>query len=163
MLTGKGSLQRRIARASTLATAVFVSPCLHPTEEAGFIDRLNGCWEHLDGATREYWQDTGLGVTFGYSVTVRDDRLVFFEDLRIETGIDGMVYIASPGGAPPVRFTSTRVTRHEAVFENAEHDFPQRIAYRVADGRLNATISLLDGTKTAEFGMRRCADGAADG
>jgi hypothetical protein len=43
------------------------------------------------------------------------------------------------------------------VFENASHDYPQRINYR-PDGRnrLAATISLLDGGRPVEYRWERC-------
>ncbi len=42
-----------------------------------------------------------------------------------------------------------------AAFENADHDYPQRIAY-VRDGdTLTATISLVDGSKARSWVYRR--------
>ncbi len=47
-----------------------------------------------------------------------------------------------------------------AVFENPDHDFPQRIRYALAeDGTLSATISDHAGTKSETFRFRRAAGG----
>lgn len=40
-----------------------------------------------------------------------------------------LAYIAQPSGRPPTPFRLLRIGEHEAVFENPEHDFPQRITY----------------------------------
>jgi hypothetical protein len=45
--------------------------------------------------------------------------------------------------------------RAEAVFENARHDFPQRIVYRREGKRLVATVSLKDGSNAMSWRYRR--------
>ena len=56
-----------------------------------------------------------------------------------------------PGGAPPTSFCAVEVGERRVVFENREHDFPQRILYWLtADGRLHARIEgPLDGKEAA--------------
>ena len=57
-----------------------------------------------------------------------------------------IVYLASPGGrSPSTPFRLVRSTpgpMHEAVFENPDHDFPNRIIYRLSEeeGVLTARI-----------------------
>ena len=41
-----------------------------------------------------------------------------------------LVFDARPGGRPAVSFTAAELTDSSVVFENAEHDFPQKIGYR---------------------------------
>lgn len=44
-------------------------------------------------------------------------------------------------------FTEALIDERKVVFENPEHDYPQRISYELLnDGHLRATISLADGT-----------------
>ena len=61
--------------------------------------------------------------------------------LRIATHGGRIAYIAQPGGDRPVLFRAVKVTEGEAVFENPEHDFPQRLEYRREDAHLTMTIS----------------------
>ena len=48
-----------------------------------------------------------------------------------------------------------KVTEEEAVFENAEHDFPQRIRYVKTEKGITARISMMDGSKATEFAFER--------
>ncbi len=48
---------------------------------------------------------------------------------------------ANPSGQQEASFRLIRLTEQEAIFENAEHDFPQRIGYRFeSGGKLTAWI-----------------------
>lgn len=68
--------------------------------------------------------------------------------------------IASPSGQETARFKMTAIGPLEVVFENPEHDFPQRIAYRlIEDGKL---LGRIEGTvngeaKAGDFAMTRTA------
>ncbi len=124
---------------------------------------LGGCWAHDKGGTEEYWIDTGHGLLFGHALTVRDGALRSFEDLRIEPGPEGPVYVASPGGRAPVAFHYAGGGQTLAVFENAAHDFPQRIIYDRSGDRLVATITTLDEGQRMEFAMTTCTSVTAEG
>lgn len=79
---------------------------------------LDGCWEHLDGSTREVWTDVGSGLLFGYAVTLRDGKLHAFEDLRIEPSATGATFVASPNGKNPVHFSKVAASHLSMTFEN---------------------------------------------
>ena len=83
---------------------------------------------------------------------VTKGRTVSFEFLRIEATADGITYWASPKGRPAVPFRMKDSQDKRVVFENAEHDFPQRIIYWLsADGSLHAKIEgTLQGKPAAE-------------
>jgi hypothetical protein len=106
---------------------------------------LAGHWrsENNGRISEEVWMVPEGGLMTGMGRTIRDGRAVSFEFLYITTGED-TAYVAQPGGRPPVRFGLVSQEGESAVFENAEHDFPQRIEY-VRDGdTLAATISTMD-------------------
>ena len=64
-----------------------------------------------------------------------------FEFLRIVAEADGAVLLASPGGrTPPTEFRCISNEGQRAVFENPEHDFPQRIIYRREGNTLHGRI-----------------------
>ena len=78
---------------------------------------------------------------------------------RIESarpGADGVpVYIAQPGGGAPVAFGLVRHGTTSATFENAAHDYPQRIHYARDGETMTATISAIDGSKAISWTFRR--------
>ena len=119
---------------------------------------LAGDWVSEEGErwTEESWTLPRGGVMLGHSRSGRGDALREYEFLRIAADAEGMpAYIAQPGGGTPVAFRLVRHDAASATFENAAHDYPQRIAY-VRDGdTLTATISAIDGTKARRWTFRR--------
>ena len=75
--------------------------------------------------------------------------MVSFQFLRIQALTDGLVYFASPRSQPPVAFALVEAGDKRAVFENKQHDFPQRILYWLdAEGAMHARIEGPQGGKT---------------
>jgi hypothetical protein len=101
-------------------------------------------WQHVEGKTssEEHWIAPRGGIMLGVNRSVNGKGRTMFEFLRIEaTEDDGLVYYASPMGRGKTAFTLLEVGPDRVVFENAEHDFPQRIIYWLDDqGRLHARI-----------------------
>ena len=90
----------------------------------------------------ERWTPPAGGAMLGVSRTIKGDRMVAFEFLRIAERDGGLVYIAQPNGRPPTEFMLTAIAAQEVTFENPAHDFPKLIRYRVrADGSLEARVS----------------------
>jgi hypothetical protein len=107
------------------------------------LDWIAGSWSgEKDGiVSEEHWTTPSGGGLVGMHKDVRQGRMIFFEFLRIVSDEKGVCYIASPGGAPPTSFCAIEGGRQRVVFENLEHDFPQRILYWLdGDGRLHARI-----------------------
>lgn len=103
---------------------------------------LSGHWrvESEDRMSEEVWSAQEGGSLLGYMRYIRNGETVGFEFLRIETH-DGAVYHAQPGGSPPTAFTLTESGVDLAVFENAQHDFPQRLRYERFGDALTITVS----------------------
>ena len=78
----------------------------------------------------ELWTEPAGGVMLGLHRDVTAGRPAFFEYLRIEQQKSSVVYIASPRGGAATEFALISAGAAEVVFENLEHDFPQRIIYR---------------------------------
>lgn len=92
----------------------------------------------------------------GVSRTVKDNRMVAFEFLRIVERAGGLVYIAQPNGVPPTEFTLTAVDAESATFENPAHDYPKMIRYsKRPDGSLEARISAEGGQRPQTFVFKR--------
>ena len=95
------------------------------------------------------------------SRTVAGWKVVSFGFLRIETREDGIYYVAQPQGRPPAGFKLTKSGKEFAVFENAAHDHPNVIAYRLNEaGGLVATIEGDEGgvDKKQAFRFERVKD-----
>src|SRR5207247_11436188 len=107
----------------------------------------------------EDWAVRAGGSMLGMSRTVSRGRTLSFECLRIESGPDGIYYVAHPRAkSPGTDFKLVRSDRRQAVFENLSHDFPKRIIYRLnPDGSLTARVEG-DGSekeKAQDFHYRR--------
>jgi len=130
----------------------------------GAIDDLNwlsGCWAstNQEPGSAEHWMRPAGGTMIGMNRTVRGGKTVAFEFIRIVEQEDGgLKFIASPSGQSTTGFTMTIVTNREVIFENPDHDFPQRIIYRLVSdeellGRIEGTI---DGVESAaDFPMKK--------
>jgi hypothetical protein len=93
---------------------------------------LAGTWTGEAHGTRmeEHWTLPHGGIILGLHRDVRNEGRAFFEYLRIESTAEGVFYQASPKGKPAVPFEMVEHSSTKAVFENPEHDYPQRITYR---------------------------------
>ena len=149
------------------AAIVVVAMCLFHTASAGPQVSVNdlawmqGCWEGRDGTAvvTEQWMKPAGGCMLAMSRTVKGDQTVGFEFLRVWQDETGSIYFtARPSGKAEASFKLVRASQTEVVFENPEHDFPQRIIYRlVGDGRLVARIEgTSDGkTRGIDYPMQR--------
>lgn len=144
----------------TIGLAAMVAFLLAAATPATVADLgwLAGDWvSEADGRwTEESWAPPRGGVMLGHSRSGRDEVLSEFEFIRIARGEDGaLAYIAMPQGGAPVAFRLAQRDKASATFENAAHDYPQRIAYVRAGDTLTATISAIDGSKPRRWTYRR--------
>jgi hypothetical protein len=111
---------------------------------------LAGAWAGGGAvALEERWTPAAGGAMLAVSRTVKGDRMVAFEFLRIVERDGTLIYIAQPDGRPPTEFRLSAITLDSATFENKAHDFPKVIAYaKKADGTLEARVS--DGNQKGE-------------
>jgi len=120
---------------------------------------LAGTWSGGGGpiSVEERWTPAAGGAMLAVSRTVKGDRMVAFEFLRIVERDGTLVYIAQPDGRPPTEFRLSAITADSATFENKAHDFPKVIAYaKRPDGTLEARVS--DGNQKGETFRFRRAD-----
>jgi hypothetical protein len=92
--------------------------------------------------------------------TVRDGRLVEYELVVIRKEGDALAYEAHPSGQKSAVFLARTVTETTVVFENPQHDFPQRVGYERTGG--DALLAWIEGTsrgqsRRVEFPYRRVA------
>ena len=109
----------------------------------GNILWLKGKWQNISGnkISIENWDLADDSILEGESVTTENGIVTFSEKLKIEKTGDDIFYTADVKHNPqPVSFKLVKISDNEAVFENPEHDFPQKISYRNEDGNLHAWI-----------------------
>ena len=123
---------------------------------------LAGCWERTSGTLHgeEQWMRPAGGTMLGMSRTLREDTLVEYEAVRIYEDGDTLVYAASPSRQRPAEFRAVHVSDGHIVFENPQHDFPQRVIYRRVGA--DSLVARIEGTRNGtargvDFPMRRVA------
>ncbi|AMO23609.1 DUF6265 family protein [Ramlibacter solisilvae] len=122
---------------------------------------LAGCWQGHFGepGTVEQWLAPAGGTMLGMSRTIKQGKTAEYEFMHIRQLPEGVLaFVPQPNGRPPTVFRLLRLGESDALFENPEHDFPQRIHYaRPAESRLVASIEgMRNGTmRRVEFAFSR--------
>ena len=113
------------------------------------LDWMTGAWvsESARGKVAETWLGPGNGLMVAANLSTFANGRKSFEFLRIAETPAGFSYFASPGGQPPTEFKLKEAGDRRVVFENAAHDFPQRILYW-RDG--DALMARIEGTIRGE-------------
>lgn len=122
---------------------------------------LAGTWTYVDGATTttEAWTVPGPDGMAGTSRTCNRAGDCFNEAMAVLLTPPGIVYRATPEGAPTTEFTLVEVGPGKAVFTNPAHDYPRRIVYERAGDVLTATIDDGEGKRRMVWGYVRVGEG----
>ena len=126
-----------------LLLAFATTAAADPIADAHRLSWLEGLWgSSINGMeTEERWMAPKAGSLLGLHRDVRGGKLKSFEFMRIGADGDTLAYFASPRAAPPTVFRLKELGEQRVVFENLEHDFPQRVLYWLeTDGQLHARI-----------------------
>jgi len=100
----------------------------------------------------EQWTTAKGGVMLNMHREVRPNGKTSFEFATIGQKGDDITFFAQPGGHPPTPFRMTEQSAKKIVFENPEHDYPQRIVYWLSEkGELCAATETLKGTDRDEW------------
>ncbi|MCL4812879.1 MAG: hypothetical protein KJ061_10360 [Vicinamibacteraceae bacterium] len=124
-----------------------VPPRPHVIEAVAWLE---GCWafQRDDSSVEEHWMAPRGDNMVGTSRTVTSGALKAFELIVLRIRDGRLVYQAHPSGQPSTEFVATVAGDTEVVFENLQHDFPQRIGYR----RLGAdkVLAWIEGPRRGE-------------
>ena len=126
-------------------TLVFLAMPLAAAERPGVTQLawLAGCWAEVgaERGTEEHWMQPRGGTMLGMSRTVKNGKTVAYEFMQIREEGDSLVFAAKSSGQAGAEFRGIKLPPRRAVFENREHDFPQRVIYELTDdGILRARI-----------------------
>jgi hypothetical protein len=125
-------------RSAVLSFAFVVAASAAPPSVPNWI---SGYWLSCKNGVQiaESWFGTGSGTLVGTNLT--QGKQTSFEVLRVGANAQGgLSYYSMPDGAPVAAFAMTSNVYGRAVFENLDHDFPQRIIYRREGSTLHARI-----------------------
>ncbi|MDG2534758.1 DUF6265 family protein [Sphingomonas sp. HITSZ_GF] len=109
------------------------------------------------GTTCEEWTPMADGVMRGTSQTRREGKPTQEEKMEIRRDGAGWIFHAEPRGQAPADFRAGAddVAALAVSFENAAHDYPQRIRYWRDGDMLIAEIALADGNKAIRWEYHR--------
>jgi hypothetical protein len=125
--------------------ALWIAAQVAAAQPAAPIERLAwlaGCWEYASGerVVEEHWLAPRGHTMLSAGRTVQGEKLVEFEMVVIREQDGRLAYESHPSGQPSAVFVSKTIGDNEVVFENLQHDFPQRIGYRRDGDSLRAWI-----------------------
>jgi hypothetical protein len=134
-----------------------------PPAQLGDLSWMAGHWLECspDAETTETWTDDHGGVMLGISKSLRRSS-THWEFARIDRTPEGITFFASPKGQQGAAFHAVSIARDRVVFEQRDHDFPQRVIYMRRDDRLTGRIEgVIDGRpRTVEWHYHRSPLGA---
>lgn len=112
---------------------VSVSAQAASCQSVAALSPLLGVWQAQDGKQQEHWQRAGELTLEGRMVTLEDsERQVTKEYMRIVSMGDEIFYLAKVAhNALPVAFKMITCSNETWTFENAGHDFPTQLIYRI--------------------------------
>ncbi len=130
------------------------------------LDKLNfitGEWvgELGDGTVTENWVKSSDTVFSGQSYFMKGTDTLSRESITLrlqDTSIFYIPLVAGQNDNKPVVFRLTYLDSTKAVFENPEHDFPQKISYELKAG--DSLIAVISGmhegeTQSVSFPMKK--------
>jgi hypothetical protein len=143
----------------TLALMIGFSPMV---ESASVEDLawLAGCWASVgaEAGSGEQWMEPAGGTLLGVNRTVKGSKTVAHEFMQIrETESGEIEFISNPSGQSEAAFSLVGLSESEVVFENPDHDFPQRIIYRLKGDNLEGRIEgkVKGELRVVDFPLRR--------
>jgi len=119
------------------------------------LQQLSGTWMMTTkrGALYETWKRTGKDEMQGKSFKLNGKDTVVLEKVRLSKSSDGLFYIptmSDQNDGKPVSFKMIDSKNQTFVFENKEHDFPQRIIYHLVSK--DSVHAWIEGTENGKEG-----------
>lgn len=126
------------------------------------LSEMAGCWERRDPKKEmlvsEQWMSPAGTSILGMGRTVKKEKTVDYEFMRIEQREDGLYFVAQPkANTTETAFKLIRSSNNEIVFENKDHDFPQRVIYKLSGRALTGRIEGISNSRSIaiDFPMNR--------
>jgi hypothetical protein len=153
-----------------ITVAVSAPPSPRQSTPLNGLGFMTGCWRGQfgggaagPGTIEEYYSTPTSNMIIGVTRFMRGGRTVDFEFTRIMASDSDVTLMPQPRGRPPTSFRMTASDSSSALWENPQHDFPQKISYRrIAGDSIIAAIEGpgQNGTQRMEWrmGKVRCGE-----
>jgi hypothetical protein len=150
----------RVAVAIVLALTVSPPAIAQATPRIASLSWLTGCLEMRRGnrVVEEQRMAERSGTMIGMGRSVGPRGLADYELTVIQEDAGRLLYVAHPRRQPVATFVARVATSDSVLFENPEHDFPQRVGYRRVGA--DTVLAWIEGTNKGkaerfEFPYRR--------
>lgn len=112
-----------------LAIALILLPMQAAAQHAPAF--MAGCWTGTLGrrTIEEVYTTPAANLMQGMTRYLQDGHAVNYEFTRIDITPTGSQLVPHPKGQPAVAFAQKEASANRFVWENLQHDFPQRITY----------------------------------
>lgn len=143
---------KQIYTIAIIALLCAIAACQSPKEPT-FFDRLVGKWQ-IDGRQIvETWQKSKTpDATYTAQVVETFNHQSFVREEITVTQKDGQIYynakVKKQNGGKSIPFKLTESSPNKAVFENPQHEYPQKITYTLTDDQ--TLVTEVSGTMDAE-------------
>ncbi|RYD70074.1 MAG: hypothetical protein EOP53_26045 [Sphingobacteriales bacterium] len=135
----------------------------HKYEKLDALHWLKGNWVAAKDSSRlfENWQQENDSTLSGRGILVEKRDTIFTETMQIFQHNNTLIYRAKPAGQNndlPVDFILVSDSANKWIFENFNHDFPQRITYiHPSENALHARIegSIKGNVRGEDFNFSR--------
>lgn len=151
-------MTRQDISAIVVVLFLLIAACQGPTRSNHHdLDWLTGTWVDAEAGHVEEWQ-VSAGNYLGKGYTIEGDDTLFTEYLRI-AGHDSWTYYArveeqNDGREIPFRLVNNDPDK--LIFENMNHDFPNRIIYqKKSENSLEVTVSSATGERSFHLSMKK--------
>ena len=108
-------------------------PCVNQQDAYTLLQQLSGTWQMQTskGALYESWTKTAENEMQGGSYKINGTDTIHFEIVKLSRQADGIFYVpvVKENDDKAVAFKMISSANNNFIFENKEHDFPQRIIY----------------------------------
>lgn len=131
---------------------ILTSSCTDEKENFwAFADALCGSWQLENSANTEYWSKKSPDFYSGILYSIEGNDTIVFEKMSLKKIGENIYFIAEvsdQNNQEPIRFLLNGSSSKALEFENADHDFPNKIVYRMtSEDRLEASIIGLTNNK----------------
>ena len=108
-----------------------------------------GTWKMISDKIEYYeeWRLINDSELIGIGFSTEEGDTVLSEELYLKKFSEQWAYVALPVSQTITLFALSEYSENKFIFENKEHDYPQKIIYEfTADGKLNAaTEGIIEG------------------
>lgn len=119
------------------------------SQDDSIIKLFPGKWKMISDKIEYYeeWKLINSNELTGIGFSIEEADTVLSEELYMQKFSEQWAYVAIPVNQAITLFALTEYSESKFIFENKEHDYPQRIIYEfIADSNLNAaTEGVIDG------------------